>query len=102
MEQSLYSYFNPTPISFFVDYAAQDRVVAGELTAALKKYGHPQVDTIQEAQAVFALISRFKSDTEADSEKQMLFPILIQTNNNISKTLSRIQWIDFRLRRRRR
>ena len=87
---------NPTPISFYVDYAHQDRVVAEELTATLKKYGHPQAKTIQEAQAVFALISRFKSDTEADSEKQMLFPILIQTNNNISKTLSRIQWIDFR------
>jgi hypothetical protein len=26
----------------------------------------------------------------------MLFPILIQTNNDISKKLSRIQWIDFR------
>ena len=87
---------NPAPVSFYVDYAPQDRVVAEELTTTLKKYGHPQAKTIQEAQAVFALISRFKSDTEADSEKQMLFPILIQTNNNISKTLSRIQWIDFR------
>jgi hypothetical protein len=86
----------PTPVSFYVDYAAQDRVIAEDLSATLKKYGHPQAKTMQEAQAVFALISRFKSDTEADSEKQMLFPILIQTNNNISKTLSRIQWIDFR------
>jgi hypothetical protein len=87
---------NPTPIPFYVDYAVQDRVIAEDLIATLKKYGHPQVDTIQEAKAVFALISRFKSDTEAVPEKQMLFPILIQTNNDISKTLSRIQWIDFR------
>ncbi len=87
---------NPTPIPFYVDYAVQDRVIAEDLIATLKKYGHPQVNTIQEAKAVFALISRFKSDTEADSEKQMLFPILIQTNNDISKALSRIQWIDFR------
>ncbi len=87
---------NPTPVSFYVDYAIQDRVVAEDLIATLKKYGHPQVNTIQEAQAVFALISRFKSDTEAVPENQMLFPILIQTNNNISKTLSKIQWIDFR------
>jgi hypothetical protein len=86
----------PTPISFFVDYAVQDHYIADELTATLKKYGHPQAATIQEAQAVFALISRFKSDTEAVPDKQMLFPILIQTNNNISKTLSKIQWIDFR------
>lgn len=86
----------PDPISFYVDYAAQDRVVAEDLIETLKKYGHPQADSIQEAQAVFALISRFKSDTDAVPEKQMLFPILIQTNNDISKKLSRIQWIDFR------
>lgn len=86
----------PTPVSFYVDYALQDRVIAEDLIATLKKYGHPQVNTIQEAKAVFALISQFKSDTEALPEKQMLFPILIQTNDNISKKLSRIQWIDFR------
>lgn len=87
---------NPTPIPFYVDYAVQDRAIADDLIETLKKYGHPQVDNIQDAKAVFALISHFKSDTEAIPEKQMLFPILIQTNNNISKKLSRIQWIDFR------
>jgi hypothetical protein len=87
---------NPTPIPFYVDYAVQDRVVAEELTETLKKYGHLQVKNIQDAKAVFALISRFKSDTDAHPESQMLFPILIQTNNDISKKLSRIQWIDFR------
>ncbi len=81
----------PAPVSFYVDYAAQDRVIAEDLTSSLKKYWHPQADSIQSAQAVFVLISRFKSDTEADSEKQTLFPILIQTNNDISKNLSRIQ-----------
>jgi hypothetical protein len=87
---------NPTPTPFYVDYAVEDRVVAEELIETLKKHGHPQVDNIQDAKAVFALISRFKSDTEAHPESQMLFPILIQTNNDISKKLSRIQWIDFR------
>ena len=87
---------NPTPIPFYVDYVFQDRVIAEDLINTLKKYGHPQVDNIKEAKAVFALISQFKSDTEAIPEKQMLFPILIQTNNNISEKLSRIQWIDFR------
>jgi hypothetical protein len=86
----------PTPIPFYVEYAVQDHFIADELIATLKKYGHPQAATVQEAKAVFALISRFKSDTEAVPEKQMLFPILIQTNPNISKTLSKIQWIDFR------
>ena len=87
---------NPTPVPFYVDYAIQDRVIAEDLIATLKKYGHPQTTTLQEAQAVFALISSFKSDTEAIPEKQMLFPILIQTNNEISEKLSKIQWIDFR------
>ena len=87
---------NPSPIPFYVDYAVQDRVIAEDLINTLKKYGHPQVDNIQDAKAVFALISQFKSDTEAVPQKQMLFPILIQTNNNLSEKLSRIQWIDFR------
>ncbi|MBK7316763.1 toll/interleukin-1 receptor domain-containing protein [Candidatus Villigracilis affinis] len=87
---------NPIPIPFYVDYVFQDRVIAEDLIAALKKYGHPQAENIQDAKAVFALISQFKSDTEAIPEKQMLFPILVQTNNDISKKLSKIQWIDFR------
>lgn len=87
---------NPTPTPFYVDYAGEDRVVAEELTEALQKYGHPQASDMRDAKAVFALISRFKSDTDAHPESQMLFPMLIQTNNDISKKLSRIQWIDFR------
>jgi hypothetical protein len=87
---------HPTPTPFYVDYAAEDRVVAEELTETLQKYGHPQEKDIREAKAVFALISGFKSDSEALPESQMVFPILIQTNNDISKKLSRIQWIDFR------
>jgi len=87
---------NPAPTPFYVDYAPEDRAIAEDLISTLKKYGHPQAETIQDAKAVLALISRFKSDTEADSSKQMLFPILIQTNDNISEKLSKIQWIDFR------
>lgn len=87
---------NPTPVPFYVDYAVQDRAIAEDLIKTLKKYGHPQVEKIQDAKAVFALISRFKSDTEAVPMQQMVFPILIQTNDNISEKLSKIQWIDFR------
>lgn len=87
---------NPSPVPFFVDYVVQDRVIAEDLINTLKKYGHPQADTIQDAKAVFVLISRFKSDTEANPEKQMVFPMLIQTNDNIAQKLSRIQWIDYR------
>lgn len=87
---------NPTPVPFYVDYVVQDRAIAQDLIATLKKYGHPQVEHVQDAKAVFALISQFKSDTDADPTSQMVFPILIQTNENISEKLSKIQWIDFR------
>ena len=87
---------NPTPVPFYVDYVTQDHVIAQDLIDTLKKYGHPQVDNVKDAKAVFALISQFKSDTDADPTKQMVFPILIQTNDNISEKLSKIQWIDFR------
>jgi hypothetical protein len=86
----------PAPIPFYVDYALQDRVIAEDLIRTLKKYGHPQADKIQDAKAVFVLISRFKSDTEAIPTQQMVFPILIQTNDKIAEKLSKIQWIDFR------
>src|SRR6185503_2339929 len=81
---------DPTPVPFYVDYAWEDRVIAEELSKTLTKYGHPQTERLQDAKAVFALISQFKSDTEADTAKQMVFPILIQFNNNISEKLSRI------------
>lgn len=87
---------DPKPISFYIDHAAQDAVVAEDLTAALKKYGHPQAKTMQDAKAVFVLISRFKSDTLADADEQMVFPIMVQFNEKIAPKLLRIQWIDFR------
>lgn len=87
---------NPEPIPFFIDHAPQDSVIAEEMATMLKKYGHPQAENIQSAKAVMALISRFKSDTEANPIKQVVFPVMIQGNDNISKVLSQVQWIDFR------
>ena len=87
---------NPTPTPFYVDYAFQDRVIAEDLIGTLKKYGHPQTDNIQDAKAVFVLISQFKSDTEAVPTQQVVFPMLIQTNDSIADKISRLQWIDYR------
>lgn len=87
---------NPEPISFFVDYAAEDRVTGHDLTETLQAYGHPQVDEIQTAQAVFALISRYKTSTVADPEKQVVYPVILQTSDEIAPELSKVQWIDFR------
>ena len=86
----------PKPVSFFVDYAVQDRAAAQDLIDVLKKHGHTQVDDIQSARAVLVMISRFKSDTEADPEKQVVFPVMLQYNDDISPKLLKIQWVDFR------
>lgn len=87
---------DPEPTPFYVDYAPEDRAIAEELMATMKKYGHPQTERLEDAKAVFVLVSQFKSDSEAMPAEQMVFPILIQTNNNIAEKLSKIQWIDFR------
>jgi hypothetical protein len=44
---------------------------------------------------VLVLVSRFKSDSEADPEKQIVYPILVQ-RTKVSEKLSKVQWIDFR------
>lgn len=89
---------NPKPksVSFYVDYAPEDAKIANELITVLKKYGHTQTMQLDEAQSVFVLLSRFKSDSSANIEKQVVFPMVLQTNEKISKDLSRVQWIDLR------
>jgi hypothetical protein len=86
----------PKPVSFFVDYAVQDRAAAEDLIEALKKYGHTPAADIHSARAVLVVISRFKANTEADPEKQVVFPVMIQYNEAIDQKLQKIQWIDFR------
>jgi len=86
---------NPKPVSFFVDHAVQDRAAAEELTRVLKRYGHPQADDIQSAQTVFVLASDFKRDTQADPQRQVVIPIILQTVEIVPE-ISKVQWIDFR------
>jgi MFS family permease len=86
---------NPKSKSFFVDYAPQDRKVAEELTSVLKKYGHEPKEKSEDADSVFVLLSRFKSDSDVNPEKQVVFPVVVQSGE-ISEKLSKIQWIDLR------
>lgn len=85
----------PQPIPFFIDYAPQDRKVAEEMSNVFEKHGHKRVAGISSAHAVVALLSAFKTDTEADPQKQVVFPVLLQSTQP-SKKLSKVQWIDFR------
>jgi hypothetical protein len=87
---------HPKPVPFFVDYAPQDVAPARDLTSALVAYGHPQVDDFHQAKATFVLVSRFKTDTEADPQKQVVYPVILQTTDAVHERLQKVQWIDFR------
>jgi hypothetical protein len=85
----------PKPVHFYIDHASEDRMIAGDLADELKKYGHMPAGELAAADEVLVLLSRFKTDTQADPEKQVVYPILVQ-RTKISEKLSRMQWIDFR------
>jgi hypothetical protein len=85
----------PKPVQYYIDYASQDSKVAREIDIVLKKYGHTPADDIRSASEVLVLLSRFKSDTQANPETQVVYPILLQ-RTKISEKLSPMQWIDFR------
>jgi|GEM_PF-616104 len=86
---------NPRPVSFYIDHAPQDGLIATHLSNKLTTFGHNPAADIKSAESVFALISRFKTDTQADPEQQAVFPVLVQTAQP-SKKLLHVQWIDFR------
>ena len=85
----------PESVFFFIDHAPQDRRIAEEMSKTFTEHGHAQAADIESAQAVFVLLSEFKTDTEADPESQTVFPVIIQTCNPAEK-LSKVQWVDFR------
>jgi len=87
---------NPKPVSFYVDHAPEDQKIANELIGVLKKYGHIQTTQPNEAESVFVMLSRFKSESNVNPEEQVVFPVILQTNANISQNLSKVQWIDLR------
>lgn len=85
----------PEPVQFYIDHAPEDRLIASDLAAELTRHGHIPAEGLSDANEVLVLLSRFKSDTEADPEKQIVYPILIQ-RTKLPEKLSRMQWIDFR------
>lgn len=85
------------PVSFFIEHAPQDRIVASEMAETFKAQGHLEAKEANSAGAVFALISAFKGNSEVDGEKQVVYPVILQSNNKVSSQISRVQWLDFRL-----
>jgi hypothetical protein len=85
----------PRPVSFFIDHAPQDHRIADEMAQLFQEHNHPQAANIRTADVVFALLSKFNQDTDADPESQTVFPVMIQDCAPADK-LSKVQWIDFR------
>lgn len=84
------------PASFFIDHAPQDRKIAEHTRKVFKEKGHIETTDPASADAVITLVSRFKGDSVVDSQKQVVYPVIIQSNDRISKQLSRVQWLDLR------
>lgn len=84
------------PTSFFIEHAPQDRVVATEMAESLKQHGHNEAVTPASARSIFTLVSAFKNDSEVDCEKHIVYPVILQSNSEISRQLSKVQWMDFR------
>ena len=87
---------NPEPVSFFVDHAPQDQIVAQEISEKLMKYGHPQVGELDQAEAAFVVVSHYNRSTEADPQTQVVYPVILQTTDDIHEKLNKVQWIDYR------
>ncbi len=86
----------PQPIRFSIDSAPEDRKYAAEIRKTLEKYGHNYDSESKNAEATFVLISAYKNSTFLNPEERLVYPILIQANDNIDDKLRMIQWIDFR------
>lgn len=86
----------PEPVAFYIEHAPEDKYYADAIAKGLKKHGHSQVMTPQEAQADFVLISRYKTSTLINAERRVVYPIMIQDAQVPDSLIRRIQWIDFR------
>ena len=83
------------PVSFAIDHAPQDERYAEGLKSSLEEQGHRSVGN-EEPEATFVLVSTYKKQTDYDTGHQAVYPLLIQSVQEIDPELQRIQWIDFR------
>jgi len=86
----------PERVSYFIEYAPEDKRYADAIVQGLTRHGHPQVADGEQAQASFAIISRYKDNISVDPQKHVVYPVIIQDTRIDDEDLQRIQWIDFR------
>ncbi len=86
----------PRTVVFAIDHAPEDGRYAEDLRRSLEENGHRLADGDETPEAVFALISTYKKQTSYDTDHQAVYPILLQSVQDIDPAVQRIQWIDFR------
>ncbi|MGD1855555.1 MAG: hypothetical protein ACFB2W_15030 [Leptolyngbyaceae cyanobacterium] len=84
------------PMRVMLDFAVEDRRYARAITRQLKRYGHHIEKDESSAEIIIVLISSFKKTTTYSPEKHIIFPVLLQSIEDIDSKLSPIQWVDFR------
>lgn len=84
------------PVTFAIEHAVEDGRYAEAIRGTLEKAGHRLAVEGEPAEASFVLISTFQTTTRFDPERQIVYPVLLQTVEELTPALSRIQWIDFR------
>jgi hypothetical protein len=86
----------PRPVRFVIDHALADVRYADGLKQTLEENGHRPASGDEPPEATFVLMSAYKKQTDYDMDHQAVYPILIQSVQDLAPDLQRIQWIDFR------
>jgi TIR domain len=86
----------PRSVRFAIDSVPQDERYAEGLKGSLEEHGHRTTGEEQEPEAIFVLVSTYKKQTNYDTERQAVYPVLLQSVPEIDPEIQRIQWIDFR------
>lgn len=86
----------PRSVRFVIDHAPEDIRYADGLKQTLEENGHRPVDGGGPPEASFVLMSTYKKATDYDTDHQVVYPVLLQSVEELDPDLQRIQWIDFR------
>ena len=86
----------PRAVLFSLDHAPEDGRYAEGVRRALEDNGHRPAEGDVPAEASFVLVSTYKKQSGFDAGHQAVYPVLLQSVDDVHPDLQRIQWIDFR------
>ena len=86
----------PRPVLCAIDHAPEDGRYADGVRRALEESGHHPAGAEESPEATFVLVSTYKKQTDYDTAHQVVYPVLLQSVQDVHPDLQRIQWIDFR------